>query len=251
MGLTDYEIKAYVALTSLISGTATQISEVSGVPRSRTYEILKNLQKKGFIEIVPGKPLKFNTVSPQDVFEKARERITDELDQAEAELNIIYENQISQVPAPIWLIHGTDKIIKKEIEIIGRAKDSLYVIGGLMFKDELEQLDNSLSKAIRNGVNTRIIAAPSCTIDGEQIDISQKLSEFDCGTRILSIPYIKIIVRDEKEMLLVFCKFSGCSAISRSAIGLWNQYTEIIETITGFYNLIWTKESFNKVLANL
>lgn len=251
MGLTDYETRAYVALTSLISGTATEVSESSGVPRSRTYEILKSLQKKGFIEVIQGKPLKFNTVPPQDVFEKSRERIIEEMEQAEAELNTIYENQIPKVPAPVWFIYGTDKIIKKEIEIIGRAKDNLYVIGGLMFKNELEQLDNSINKAIRRGVNIRIMAAPHCITDNEKINISQKIGEFDCGTKIFPVPYIKIIIRDKKEMLLVFCKFSENSAISKTAIGIWNQYPEIVETIAGFYNLVWTTDFFNEVLANL
>ena len=117
MGLTDYETRAYIALTSLISGTATEISEVSGVPRSRSYEILKSLQKKGFIEINPGKPLKFNVVPPQEIFEKAKRRINEELDQAETELNITYENQISQVPAPIWLIYGRTRLSKRKLKL--------------------------------------------------------------------------------------------------------------------------------------
>jgi sugar-specific transcriptional regulator TrmB len=256
MGLTDYEIQAYVALASLISGTAAQISEASGVPRSRTYEILKNLQKKGFIEVVRGKPLKFNIVPPQDVFEKARGRIVEEMDQAEAELNIIYENQIPKVPAPIWLIHGVDKIVKKEIEIIGRAKDSIFIMGGSMFKDELEQLETSLNKAIRRGINTRVIAAPYCIVDDERINISQEIDGFNCEKKIFPIPFLKVIIRDKNEMLLIFCKFSGNSVISKTAIGIWNQYTEIVETIAGFYNIIWNTDLydmdlFNKDIMNL
>jgi len=250
MGLTDYEIQAYVALTSLISGTATQISETSGVPRSRTYEILKNLQKKGFIEIIPGKPLKFNIVPPQEVFEKARGQINEELDQAETELNIIYENKISQVPAPIWLIYGKNKIVKKEIEIIGRAKDSIFIMGGSMFKDELEQLENSLNKAIRKGVNTKMIIAPYCITDGERIDISQEINGINCEKKIFPIPFLKVIIRDKKEMLLIFSKFSENSVISKTAIGIWNQYIEIVETISGFYNILWNIDLYNMNLFN-
>lgn len=250
MGLTDYEIQAYVALTSIISGTATQISEASGVPRSRTYEILKNLQKKGFIEVIRGKPLKFNIIPPQDVFEKAKRQINEELDQAETELNIIYENQISQVPAPIWLIYGKDKIVKKEIEIIGRAKDSIFIMGGSMFKGELEQLEISLNKAIRRGVNTKMITAPYCITDGERIDISQEIGELNCEKKIFPLPFLKVIIRDKKEMLLIFCKFSDNSVVSKTAIGIWNQYTEIVDTIAGFYNIIWNMDLYNMDFFN-
>lgn len=244
MGLTDYEIKAYVALTSLISGTATEISEASSVPRSRTYEILKNLQKKGFIEIIQGKPLKFNIVPPQDVFEKAKGQINEELDQAQTELNIIYENQISQVPAPIWLIYGKDKIVKKELEIISRAKDSIFIMGGSMFKGELEQLEISLNKAIRKGINIRMITAPYCVTDGEKINISEEIERINCEKRTFPIPFLKVIIRDKKEMLLIFSKFEDNSVISKTAIGIWNQYTEIVETIAGFYNIIWNMDLY-------
>lgn len=250
IGLTDYETRAYVALTSLISGTATEISEASGVPRSRTYEILKSLQKKGFIEISQGKPLKFNIVPPQDVFKKVRGQINEELDQAETELNIIYENQISQVPAPIWLIYGKDKIVKKEMEIIGRAKDSIFIMGGSMFKDELEKLENSLNKASRRGVNTKMITAPYCITDGERIDISQGINGFNCEKKIFPIPFLKVIIRDKKEMLIIFCKFSENSVVSKTAIGIWNQYTEIVETIAGFYNIIWNMDLYNMDFFN-
>jgi len=250
MGLTNYEIKAYIALTSVISGTATDISEASGVPRSRTYEILKGLHKKGFIEINQGKPLRFNIVPPQDIFEKARERIIEEFDQAETELNILYENQISQVPAPIWLIYGKDKIVKKEIEIIGRAKDSIFIMGGSMFKGELELLENSLNKAIRRGVNAKIITAPYCITDGERINISQEVDGFNCEKKVFPIPFLKVIIRDKKEMLLIFCKFSENSVVSRTAIGIWNQYTEIVETIAGFYNIIWNMDLYNMDFFN-
>ena len=48
MGLTDYESRTYLALTSIISGTATEVSRVSEVPRSKIYQVLKSLEKKGF-----------------------------------------------------------------------------------------------------------------------------------------------------------------------------------------------------------
>lgn len=37
LGLTDYEIQAYAATISIISGTATEISLESNVPRSKIY----------------------------------------------------------------------------------------------------------------------------------------------------------------------------------------------------------------------
>lgn len=240
MGLTEYESKAYLSLASLISATALEINEASGVPLSRLYDVLKNLHKKGFIEITRGKPLKYSVVPPQDVFKKSRVKIKEELDEAESDVKNIYESQISKSPAPIWLIYGTDKIVKKEIEIIGRAKDTLHIAAGFMFKGEVEKLKDALNKSLKKGVQTRIIAAPYNITDEERIEISESLNELDCEIKTFQIPFIKVIIRDKKEMMLIFCKFEDRSVISQTAIGVWNQYTEFVETIADLYNLVWT-----------
>lgn len=245
MGLTEYESKAYLSLASLISATALEINENSGVPLSKIYEVLKSLHKKEFIEITRGKPLKYTVVPPQDVFKKSRIKIKEELDEAESEVKNIYESQISKSPAPIWLIYGTDKIIKKEMEIIGRAKGTLHIAAGFMFRGEVEKLNESLNKVLKRGVQTRIIAAPYNITDEEKIDISNGLNKLDCEIKTFQIPFIKAIIRDKKEMLLIFSKFENESVISQTAIGVWNQYTEFVETIADLYNLVWTMNLFN------
>jgi HTH-type transcriptional regulator, sugar sensing transcriptional regulator len=245
LGLNDYESKAYAALTSLITGTATEISQASNVPRSKVYEILKNLDDKGFIETIRGKPLRFSVVPPQDIFEKSKKQMKEKLDQAEAELNMIYEEQIPNVPAPIWIIYGPEKIVKKEIEIISRAKNTLHIAAGFMFQKEAEKLKKSLENVHKIGVHSRIIAAPYCITDGEKIDISQVIDDIESEIEIVKIPYIKVVIRDKKEMLLIFCRFSEENAISQTAIAVWNQYTEFVETIAEVYNVIWTMELFN------
>nr|WP_052374347.1 helix-turn-helix domain-containing protein [Methanobacterium sp. SMA-27] len=246
LGLTDYESKAYLSLASLISATALEISEDSGVPLSRTYDVLKSLHKKDFLEIKRGKPLIYGVVPPQDVFEKSRVKIKDELDEAESEVVNIYESQISKSPAPIWLIYGSDKIIKKELEIIGRAKSTLHIAAGFMFHEEVEKLNDALTKSLKRGIQTRIIVAPYSITDGEKIDISEGIKELDCEKKTFQIPFIKVIIRDKKEMLLIFCKFKDESVISQTAIGVWNQYTEFVETIADLYNVVWVMNFFNK-----
>lgn len=240
MGLTDYESKAYLSLTSLISATALEISETSGVPLSRTYDVLKNLHKKGFIEVTRGKPLIYTAVPPQDVFEKSRVKIKEELDEAESEVKNIYESQISKSPAPIWLIYGTDKIVKKEIEIIDRAKSTLHIAAGFMFPNEIEQLNDALNKSLKRGIQARVIAAPYSITDGEKIEISEDMNKLDCEIKTFKIPFIKAIIRDKKEMMLIFSKFKDGIVISQTAIGVWNQYSEFVETIADLYNLVWT-----------
>ncbi|WP_236950988.1 TrmB family transcriptional regulator [Methanobacterium subterraneum] len=152
LGLTDYETRTYVALNSIISGTATEISQASQVPRSRIYNILKSLDNKGFLEIGKGKPLTFTVIPPHEVFKRNKNEIKKKMERAESELNVLYESQIPNVPAPIWILHGPDKIVNKELEIISRAKESLFIMGGLMFPSEPPQLKEALQKPLKRGL---------------------------------------------------------------------------------------------------
>ena len=239
MGLTDYETRAYVALTSLISANATEISVNGNIPRSKVYQVLKNLVEKGFIEMSRGKPLKFTIIPPHEVFQKSRNNIKDTIDQAEIELNHMYESQIPKVPAPIWLIHGPEKIVKKEMEIILRAEESIFIMGGLMFPDEPLQLKDHLQKSINNGVDVKMLTAPKCRVDGVEVLTREIMNDLPIEMKFFPVPFIKLIVRDRKEMLIAFCKVSGNTAISETAIAIWNQYQEFVDTITGIYEFIW------------
>jgi len=58
-GLNLYEVKVWTALLSRGTSTAGELSNISDVPRSRTYDILESLEKKGFIIMKLGKPIKF------------------------------------------------------------------------------------------------------------------------------------------------------------------------------------------------
>ncbi len=245
MGLTDYEIRAYVALTSLISADATEISLAANVPRSKVYQVLRNLVKKEFIEMSKGKPLKFTVISPHDVFHKSSQHIN-RLELAEAELSNVYESQIPQVPAPIWLLHGQEKTVNKEMELISRAEESIFILGGLMFPGEPARLKEGLEKSIKKNVDVKILTAPKCSVNHLEVHTKEILKELPIKIKFFPAPFIKLVVRDKKEMLIAFCKLSGDTALSETAIAIWNQYPEFVDTITGVYEFIWNTDFFNQ-----
>ncbi|MDL2270432.1 transcriptional regulator, partial [Methanobrevibacter sp. OttesenSCG-928-I08] len=72
-GLSTYESMAYITLTSLITATATEISENSCIPRPKIYQTLKSLHEKNFIEIERGRPLKFTVINPQEIFTREKQ----------------------------------------------------------------------------------------------------------------------------------------------------------------------------------
>src|SRR3989344_4896771 len=70
-----YEVKDWPALLSRGTSTAGELSSISDVPRSRTYDILESLEKKGFIIMKLGKPIKFVALKPNEVVERVKKNL--------------------------------------------------------------------------------------------------------------------------------------------------------------------------------
>ncbi|MGQ9468257.1 MAG: TrmB family transcriptional regulator [Nitrososphaerales archaeon] len=75
LGLTKYEIKAYVVLLEQEARTASQISEHSKIPFSKIYEVLGSLERKGWIEIERSRPSRYYPKPPSIALEATKLRI--------------------------------------------------------------------------------------------------------------------------------------------------------------------------------
>ena len=73
-GLNSYQAKLWTALLSRGVATAGELSDISNVPRSRAYDVLESLEKKGFIIMKIGKPIKYIAV-PIDLLHLAADTI--------------------------------------------------------------------------------------------------------------------------------------------------------------------------------
>ena len=103
LGLTSYEAKCYLALLGANELAATEVSKLSGVPRTRTYEVLENLLKKGLCNSVPGSVIRYSASDPSILkvkdsgkLEKIRKKINEhqkELKKCETEIINIEKNR--------------------------------------------------------------------------------------------------------------------------------------------------------------
>ena len=227
IGLTMYEAEAYVTMTSLISSTATEIAEKSGIPRSKIYDVLKGLSKKNFIEIEDGRPQTYHVKSPVEVLSREKDRIATEIDDTITRLTNVYENGMSQVQAPIWRIYGVEKIISQEVEIINRARTSINMRIGFLFEGEGE----ALVKAFKNrpSLKVNILASATCYINGYEVNIINMFKDEEINIQKADIPFVKVLISDSKEMMHTYTKFSEDkrNVLPETAIGIWNKYEDV------------------------
>ena len=73
--LNEYEVKIWTALLSRGVASAGELAEISNVPRSRSYDVLETLEKKGFIIMKLGKPIKYMAVKPEEILRRVKNNV--------------------------------------------------------------------------------------------------------------------------------------------------------------------------------
>ena len=93
-GLNLYEVKIWTALLSRKVATAGELSDLAVVPRSRTYDVLESLEKKGFVMVKLGKPIKYISISPKDVIDRVKKKVSESSDERLERLEKLRESPI-------------------------------------------------------------------------------------------------------------------------------------------------------------
>ncbi len=170
-GLNSYESKLWVALLSRGVSTAGELSDISNVPRSRAYDVLESLEKKGFIIVKVGKPIKYLAVPPAEVVERVKKKAMEEAELKSKmltglkgsdvlnELNTLHSEGIKLVDPTdkSGAFRGRDKVHEHLCYMIKNAKKSITLMtskDGAERKHEL--LASFLHRAAKNGLDVRV-----------------------------------------------------------------------------------------------
>ncbi|MCB9358529.1 TrmB family transcriptional regulator [Candidatus Woesearchaeota archaeon] len=89
-----YEVKIWAALLSRGVSTAGELSDIANVPRSRSYDVLESLEKKGFVVMKLGKPIKYIAIPPQEVVERVKKNMKIEADERIKRLEELKDNEL-------------------------------------------------------------------------------------------------------------------------------------------------------------
>lgn len=133
LGLTEYEARAYVAMVSIGEGGISEISQQSGMPRSRVYDIMERLAKKGFVEVGAMKPLRYRPVDPDRVTDQIRTELIHTADRVQNSLKELKRNTDTR-PTPLWFIQGDNTI---DMEITDFILNSGSPLGMLVMSNSL------------------------------------------------------------------------------------------------------------------
>ena len=247
-GLNSYESKIWTALLSRGVSTAGELSDIANVPRSRSYDVLESLEKKGFVIMKLGKPIKYIAVPPSEVIERVKKRIQEN---ANEQLKMLNELQSSEILKELNLLHNQGIEMVDPVELSGsfRGRDALYThlnsmikkanseiivltsAGGLTRK--AKSLSRSLKKAKERGVSIKI-AAP---VTKENELAAKKLSKI-AEVRKTNINSRMVIVDDRD---LVFMLLDDNSVHPAYDAGVWVNTPFFTKFMKDTFNYFWTQ----------
>jgi len=141
LGLSKYEMRAYVSLVLEGMCEARKLSLKCGVPRTKIYATLNKLKERGLVYELPVEPQKFAPEPPSGVFgsylsyvkEDISERVISliKLREAVCLLQEEYsEKQMAIEPKKeeVWIIQSQSKIVEKIKELLSHAKRGVTLI---------------------------------------------------------------------------------------------------------------------------
>jgi len=246
-GLNLYEVKVWTALLSRGTSTAGELSNISDVPRSRTYDILESLEKKGFIIMKLGKPIKFVALKPEEVVERVKKNLMVQAKEKTKRLETLRGDEVLEELSTLFT-KGIKFVEPSDLSGSLRGRQNLYNHLDMMVRDaektitivttaeglnrKLEALMPSLEKCKKRGIKIRI-AAP---IDKNNLKIAK---EFKKVAEVRNIEKIKARFMVIDSTQLMFMLLDDEKFHQNYDLGIWINTEFFAQALEQMFELAW------------
>ena len=242
-----YEVKVWTALLSRGTSTAGELSNISDVPRSRTYDILESLEKKGFIIMKLGKPIKFVALKPDEVVERVKKNLVKYTQERTKRLDGLKEDEVLVELTNIFT-KGIKFVEPSDLSGSLKGRQNLYNHLDMMIRDaektitivttaeglnrKFEALMPALEKCKKRGVKIRI-AAP---INKNNIKVAKDLKSVGEVKDLQDIKARFIIIDSNQIMFMLLDdeKFHP-----NYDIGVWINTEFFSQALEQMFELAW------------
>jgi len=246
-GLNSYEAKIWTALLSRGVSTAGELSDIANVPRSRSYDVLESLEKKGFIVMKIGKPIKYIAVPPEEVLDRVKKNVKDDADK---QVQVLEELRKTDIIDELKLLHtkGVEMVEPTDLTGALKGRSNAYNQLDSMIKAaestivmvtteqglprKMDALGRSLKKASERGVKI-MIAAP---LSAKNKEAAHQLSQF-AEVRNLQNVSARFCVADSNE--IVFMLMHDDNVHPTYDVGIWINAPFFAQALTQLFDLAW------------
>jgi len=246
--LNIYEAKIWAALLSKGVATAGELSDISSVPRSRSYDVLESLEKRGFAIMKLGKPIRYIAIDPQEIVKRVKRGISSEADGRLNELEgvrstsfftdleLLFKHGIEHIDPTT--ISGTLKgrnAIYNHIEsmVSGAQKSVIFLTSQNGFLRKSDAFGEILERLSKRGVLVRI-ATQLNTKETEKLSKDvQKYAQVKHAPNF----HGRFVIIDGKEVL--FMTTNDTETHESSDIGVWISSHYFASALEGLFDIHW------------
>lgn len=246
--LNIYETKVWLALLSKGVSSAGEIAELSGVPRSRTYDVLESLEKQGFVIQKIGKPVKYIAVKPEVVIEKLKNNTAKN---AEEKIKTLSGLKDTQEYEELKQLHksGVEPIKNNELSTSIKGRSNLY----MQMRDVMENAEKSVymtSSAFELASKQKMFHEIFEKLKKRKVDVKVMISEDESeakklskkiGIEIKSKPIsARFVLVDKSE--LIFTIKPHANTHEDYDYGVWINSPFFTSSLAYMFELVWKND---------
>lgn len=234
-GLTTYEARVFLALQKLGGGTASDVADVTDVPRSQVYGAADQLAERGLVAHLQTRPTVYEPVG----IDEAETRLLEQFESAGRELFGYLDSvkgagdEGGEVSEALWTIRGRENITERIAELIADADYRvLYGAGSHSRYDDV--IREAMETAVGNGISPLVLSTSSDFLDAtdnERINTIHEPSSHipPSASRVLMVDDDTLLLGmldnrdsdDEQEIALWSAKTASASLLMQLIVELF------------------------------
>jgi len=189
LGLTEYEREALDGLLRLGRTSAPKLSESTGIPKARIYDVLDELADRGFVKVIPGRPKLYDPRSPSDILERADRNRRQEYEQYSHRLEEL-AGEFEETYGPLYQAAGEETTPSEELfHVVDVGEPSLRETRRLYDEagEEIDvvtksfeyfpEVEPAFEDALERGVDVRVLFLHPGHLTDENAEIQTETRE--------------------------------------------------------------------------
>ena len=187
-GLSQYQAEAYTSLLRLGAASATELADACSVPTARIYDVLRDLETKGYIDTFEQDSLRARARDPETVLGKLRDR-ADRLTDAAEEIETRWEQpEVDQ--HRVSVVKRFETVAERAREAIREAENEVQLAVTLQ---GYRRLRDACARALDNGAVVKVAVVTET--DGDVPELAFDGAVTEARHRRLPTPFVALVDR--------------------------------------------------------
>ena len=248
IGLTESEAKIYLNLLRKKSFTASEVSRLSGISRSKTYEILHQLVRKGLCIEILGGVKKYASTNPKTAFNGLQQKL-----QKEYENKKILMSNLSESLSPLYLsekeniepmdyiqvIRERSRIVEKVESLERIAKEEVLFFNKAPYAMNIStRMNEEEFRGLERGVKYKGIYE---VMEARKLNIIKRIEIYMEAGEEIRVAYelpMKMIIFDKRIALFALRdKITSKPSLTTMII----EHPDIAKALKETFNMYWQK----------